>query len=259
MMKQFFYFVALIAFTLLLVPSCQKDHDGKPDTPDIPGELHPVPTEGVVDLGLSVLWLDHNAGAVKPSDIGSYFQWAGVLDVSDLGIYLYYDNCPYHNHDITEEEGWLKYCDVASYGNVDNLTVLEPMDDAAYMTPDASKWCQRMPSYEEMDELIRNCTWTLTTIDNVQGYKVQSNIEGYTDKWIFLPSAGHRAFNELYNDGNTTLYWTSTLVTGNPSRAIALSCWRNPDINEDFISLHPDVRYFGLPVRPVIEVKKDGK
>jgi|GEM_PF-6803157 len=30
--------------------------------------------------------------------------------------------------------------------------------------------------------------------------KVQSNIEGYTDKWIFLPTAGSRSFGKYMNN-----------------------------------------------------------
>lgn len=260
MMKHYYSFVILIAFTLLSVISCQKNPDGTPDTPDIPGEMHPVPTEGVVDLGLSVLWLDHNVGAVKPTDFGSFFQWAGTLDVTNLDIYLYWNNCPYHTNDTEYEKGWLKYCTVESYGKVDNISILEPNDDAAYISPDGSKWCQRMPTFSEMTELMENCTWTLTTLDDVKGYKVQSNKEGYTDKWIFLPTAGSRSFGKYTNNGDAAEYWTSSLVKDNPIYAWVLSCYENEQFDKGFY-VHPSTmpRFYGLPVRPVIEVKKDGK
>ena len=78
MTKHFLSFSALVALMLLSALSCQKNPNGTPGTPDIPGGVHPVPTEGVVDLGLSVLWMTRNVGAVKPTDVGSFFQWAGT-------------------------------------------------------------------------------------------------------------------------------------------------------------------------------------
>lgn len=117
MTKHLLSFVALAALILVPAFSCQKSPDA---TPDMSGEMHPVPTEGVVDLGLSVLWMTRNVGAVKPTDVGSFFQWAGTLDVSNLGVYLYWNNCPHHNNDVTMEKGWLKYCTIESYGEVDN-------------------------------------------------------------------------------------------------------------------------------------------
>ena len=131
MMKRFLSFIALVSLMFLSALSCQKSPDATPDTPDNPGEIHPVPTEGVVDLGLSVLWTTRNVGAVKPTDLGSFFQWAGTLDVTNLDIYLYWNNCPHHANDTECEKGWLKYCTIESYGEVDNITVLEPIDDAA--------------------------------------------------------------------------------------------------------------------------------
>lgn len=43
MIKRFLSFIALVSLMLLSVISCQKNPDGTPDTPDIPGEIHPVP------------------------------------------------------------------------------------------------------------------------------------------------------------------------------------------------------------------------
>ena len=190
--------------------------------------------------------------------VRSFFQVAGTLFLSNLVVYLYWNNCPHHNSDVTMEKGWLKYCTIESYGEVDDKTVLEPIDDAAYMSPEGSKWCQRMPNFSEMTELMEKCNWTLTTIDDVKGYKVQSNIDGYTDKWIFLPTAGYRCFGEYYNNGDAAVYWTSSLSSDHPEIAWVLNCYENQQFEEGFYvcpSIMP--RFYGLPVRPVIEVKKD--
>ena len=71
-----------------------------------------------------------NLGASKPTEYGGYYQWAGIADVSDKGIYLDLSNCPYHTGS-DYDSGWTKYNTKSSYGTVDNKIVLESMDDAA--------------------------------------------------------------------------------------------------------------------------------
>ena len=170
----------------------------------------PAPPEpSLVDLGLSVKWASCNLGASKPTEYGGYYQWAGTKDVSDTGIYLNWSNCPYHTGS-DGETGWTKYNTASSYGTVDNKTVLEPMDDAASVAL-GGKW--RIPTDEEWRELrnTNNCSWTWTTIDGVNGYKVQSKKAGYTDNWIFLPAAGFRSSDYLQSVGADGDYWSSSL------------------------------------------------
>ena len=156
--------------------------------------------EPLVDLGLSVKWASCNLGASKPTECGGYYQWAGTTDVSDTSIYLYWDNCPYHTGS-DKNTGWTKYNTKSSYGTVDNKPVLDAMDDAATVAL-GGKW--RMPTDEEWTELLNtdNCSWTWTSIDGVNGYKVQSKKSGYTDNWIFLPAAGYRLDTILYSVGS---------------------------------------------------------
>ena len=127
-----------------------------------------------VDLGLSVKWATCNLGAFKPTEYGGYYQWAGTEDVSDTSIYLDWSNCPYHTGS-SSSSGWTKYNMDPSYGTVDDKTVLESMDDAAFVVL-GGKW--RMPTDAEWSELRNtdNCSWTWTSIDGVNGYKVQSRM-----------------------------------------------------------------------------------
>ena len=46
----------------------------------------------------------------------------------------------------------------------------------------------RMPTGEEMDELLNECTWTWELKEGVKGYK----ITGPNGNSIFLPAAGSR-------------------------------------------------------------------
>ena len=201
--------------------------------------------DGCVDLGLSVYWASCNLGASKPTEYGGYYQWAGTKDVSDTGIYLDCNYCPYHTGS-DRYSGWTKYNTIESYGTVDNKTVLDPMDDAASVVL-GGKW--RMHTDEEWTELRNtdNCSWTWTSIDGVNGYKVQSKKSGYTDNWIFLPAAGGRSGTDLYDVGSFGVYWSSSLNLDYPDNARFVVFY-----SEGVYRNYYD-RYYGLSVRPVSE------
>ena len=224
-----------IAAAMLLVSCCKDKND--PQDPDNAGG--PV----AVDLGLSVKWAECNLGATKPEEYGGYYQWAGTEDVSDTSIWLDLENCPYHTGS-DEYSGWTKYNTESSFGTVDNKTTLEASDDAATVNL-GGKW--RMPTDAEWKELRTNCTWTWTTLNEVNGYKVQSKKEGYTDNWIFLPAAGGRYDDDLSNVGSSGLYWSSSLDTDGPNYA------HNVYFGSGLVFRDLSSRYYGLSVRPVSE------
>ena len=201
--------------------------------------------DGCVDLGLSVFWASCNLGASKPTEYGGYYQWAGTKDVSDTSIKLDWSYCPYHTGS-DYKSGWTKYNTKWSYGTVDNKKVLESIDDAASVAL-GGKW--RMPTDAEWTELRNtdNCSWTWTTIDGVNGYKVQSKKSGYTDNWIFLPAAGYRIDTYFYNVGSNGDYWSSSLNTAYPDRAWGVYFY------SDGVYRYDDYRCYGLSVRPVSE------
>ena len=196
-----------------------------------------------VDLGLSVKWANANLGASSPQDYGGYYQWAGTEDVSDKSINLYWDYCPYHTGS-SYEFGWTKYNTKSRYGTVDNMTKFGASDDAATVNL-GGEW--RMPTHAEWKELLNNCRWTWTTLGGVKGYKVQSMMTGYTDKWIFLPAAGCRFDDVLYEVGAYGYYWSSSLDTDYPYFAYGVY------FNSGDVVRRSNPRYEGRSVRPVSE------
>lgn len=200
-----------------------------------------TPPSGCVDLGLSVLWASCNLGASKPTECGGYYQWAGTTDVSDTGIYLDWNNCPYHTGS-DEKSGWTKY--TTKYGTLDYKEVLESMDDAASVAL-GGKW--RIPTDKEWNQLRNGCSWIWTSIDGVNGYKVKSNMAGYTDNWIFLPAAGNRYMYGQYKVGVYGSYWSSSLNTDYPYKALEVYFDSSKVRRED------NNRYMGQSVRPVLE------
>lgn len=191
----------------------------------------------LIDLGFSVKWASCNLGASRPEEYGGYYQWAGTQDVSDLGIDLDLSNCPYFTG-----RGWVRYNPNSSYGIVDDWTVLYPEDDAATVAL-GGKW--RIPTAEEWTDLLEKCNWTWTTLNKVDGYKVQSNMSGYSDNWIFLPAAGCRLDESLHRAGLGGCYWSSSLNTSLPNAAYDLA------FSSDRVSKQYDYRYRGCSVRPV--------
>ena len=131
-----------------------------------------------VDLGLSVKWATCNVGTTKPEGYGDYFAWGETRSKS------YYNG--------------------SSYTYYDNPTTLPLSADAARANW-GGKW--RMPTMHELEELRSKCTWTWTTQNGVNGYKVTSNSNG---NYIFLPAAGYRDLGSLYGDGDYGYYWSSS-------------------------------------------------
>ena len=163
-----------------------------------------------VDLGLSVKWATCNVGASSPEDYGDYFAW-GETEPKSRYDWSTYKWCNGSSNNMT------KYNTSSNYGIVDNKTVLELEDDAAHVNWGGS-W--RMPTKEELDELLDNCTWTWTSQGGHNGYKVVSKSNGNS---IFLPAAGYRYDTSLDVAGSYGYYWSSSLDTSGPFDAWYLS------------------------------------
>ncbi len=164
----------------------------------------PTPGEAI-DLGLSVMWASHNVGASKPEDYGDYFAWGETTPKANYSWETY----KYSSYDVA----------TANWG---------------------SEW--RMPTIEEMEELINKCTWSWTTLNGVNGQLVT----GPNGKSIFLPAAG---WYDLFLDsiGEDGGYWSSSLDADDPNCAYYLGF----DAGEGDYYWDSDERFYGISVRPV--------
>ena len=142
---------------------------------------------GYVDLGLpsGKKWATCNVGATSAEDYGDYFAWGE-----------------------TETK--------AEYTEGNSVTYGEQMSDisgnAQYDAATANwggSW--RMPTKDEMQELVDHCEWEWTQVHGVNGAKVI----GPNGSCIFLPAVGHRYGTSLYGDGGYGYYWSSTPFDGN--------------------------------------------
>ena len=161
-----------------------------------PDDHHPH----AIDLGLSVKLACCNVGAEKPEDCGDYFAWGETQPKSDYSwsTYKYCKRVQVDGDvwDVCQGYRMTKYCTDSIYGYygfTDDKTVLEPIDDAARANWGGS-W--RMPTNAEFQELIDKCTWTWTTVNGKEGYKVTSKQNGNI---IFLPVTSISVFNSSDN------------------------------------------------------------
>ena len=120
----------------------------------------------MVDLGLSVKWANMNLGADSPEDFGNYYAWGETTVKSNYSSSSY------------------RYGTSQNLG--EDLDIGETDNDAVHVHM-GNAW--RMPNRWEMAELMDtdNCTWTWTSLNNVNGYRVTSKKNGNS---IFLPAAG---------------------------------------------------------------------
>ena len=185
------YLFALAALALLLA--------------SIPEILYAQSNTIAVDLGLSVKWASCNIGASSPEEYGDYYAW-GETVTKDRYDWSTYKLGP------SSSGPFSKYCTNKSYGTVDNKTVLDPEDDVAHVKLGGT-W--RIPTWEELKELINNCTWERIQINGVNGYLVT----GSNGNSIFLPAAGGKDFAGIYDEGTDGFYWSSSLNSDYPCYA----------------------------------------
>lgn len=144
----------------------------------------PTVTAGaVVDLGLSVYWCSCNVGAEAPEEYGDYFAWGETKSKSSYNQanYSYYDSNKAQYMDIGDNISGTAY-------------------DAATVNL-GNDW--KMPTKEQLQELIDKCTWEWTQINGINGYKVT----GANGNSIFLPAGEYnkrsQAGSMIYYDSGT--------------------------------------------------------
>jgi len=157
-----------------------------------------------VDLGLpsGSLWATMNVGATSPEKYGYYFAW-GETSPKDVYTWGTYKWCNGSKNTLT------KYCAVrdSGYGYngfTDGKGELDPEDDAAYVNWGPS-W--HMPTMWQQLELAEKCTWTWTTLNGINGYRVI----GPNGNAIFLPASGFRSGSLCYNVGSYGYYWSNMI------------------------------------------------
>ena len=199
-------------------------------------------------------WAECNVGATKPEEYGYYFWWgdtvgyareggtwtsdyyySGVTWVSSTGARMGSSpfsgsSCPTYNKTTAQ---------LQSAGYIDVTGNLVAKYDAATAHLGAP-W--RMPTADEFDALVSNCTTAWTTRNGVYGRLVTGK-GAFSTKSIFLPAAGYGSDSDLNDPGSSGDYWSSTPYSDNSYYA-----WY---FNSDYFDRNDYYRSRGFPVRPL--------
>lgn len=177
-----------------------------------------------VDLGLpsGIKWAKCDLGETSPEKYGDRYAWGETWTKWTIDYYYFTD--------IVEGQ-------YTKYDSRDKRFFLEKEDDVAYLRL-GERW--RYPTWNEMQELIDNCTVTESTLNGWPGVMFVSKIN---NNYIFF---GYKT------KGSTGgLRWTSAVVESNPTLAKCLSFERNDKTNKIDVSRYDNERKRQMPVRPV--------
>ncbi|MBR4730163.1 MAG: formylglycine-generating enzyme family protein [Prevotella sp.] len=180
-----------------------------------------------VDLGLpsGTRWANMNVGASRPEEYGEYFAW-GETEKKDTYDWSNYSHC----------DGSSETCRSLN-GNICGTQY-----DVAHVRW-GNNW--RMPTLNEIEELVNNCTYTVTELNSVQVMK----LTGPNGNSIYLPFSGYMKGTELTSIGyNSGYYWSGE----NPYADHIAPCMiPSAGGNTSYDNLWD--KYLGLTVRPVMK------
>lgn len=191
----------------------------------------PKETMEYVDLGLpsGIKWAKCDLGETSPEKYGDAYSW-GETWTKTTSDYYYFT-------DIVEGQ-------YTKYDSRDKRFFLEKEDDAAYLRL-GEGW--RTPTWNEMQELIDNCTVTESTLNGWPGVMFISKIN---NNYIFF---GHFTIGV---SGGTR--WSSAVVPSDPTRAYCLYFERDDTTGKVVVSRENRERKGSFPIRPVY-VKRSAK
>ena len=186
------------------------------------GVIKSKETMEYVDLGLpsKIMWAKCDLGATSPEKYGDEYSWGETWTKINYDYYYFTD--------IVEGQ-------YTKYDSRDKRFFLEKEDDVAYLRL-GEGW--RYPTWNEMQELIDNCTVTESTLNGWPGVMFVSKIN---NNYIFF---GYRP-----KGPTAALRWTSAVVESNPTLAKCLSFERKT--NKIDVSRYDNERKYRIPIRPV--------
>lgn len=184
----------------------------------------PKETMEYVDLGLpsGIKWAKCDIGETSPDKYGGRYAWGESWRKWNVDYYYFTD--------IVEGQ-------YTKYDSRDKRFFLEKEDDVAYLRL-GEGW--RYPTWNEMQELIDNCTVTESTLNGWPGVMFVSKIN---NNYIF--------FGYSTKDVTRGRRWSSAVVPSDPTRAYCLYFERDDETGKIVVKRDDYKRKEPLPVRPV--------
>lgn len=207
-----------------------------------------------VDLGLSVKWAVCNIGAEEQGDAGNYYMWGDLVDRKSSGYSI--SSYPYvtkrmvqdvdkdGNPVFDEETGDPVMSEVWDFMDIGSNISGNATYDVARKEWGAT-W--RIPTQEEVQELISNCTFLWTNYKSASGFEITSKINGAK---IFMPAVGYYMGSSACSYyGSNGSYWTASAFVGEGvGSAYYILMTSGRGFRLDYTSYHS-----AHPIRPVTE------
>lgn len=192
------------------------------------------PGATAIDLGLpsGTKWASYNVGATKPEDFGGYYAWGETEEKAnyDWSNYIHCDGTEDTCHDIGDDITGTQY-------------------DAAHVKWEWSSRTWQMPSLEQAEELINNCSHEVVTWN---GWKKGIKFTGTNGNSIIIPFSGYGSGTSLYGQDHYGLCW---LGRGNSTSALSYYLTFDESGNVEIKS--SGSRYWGCTIRPVFPSGSD--
>lgn len=195
----------------------------------------PKETMEYVDLGLpsDIKWAKCDLGGTSPEKYGDIYAWGETWTKINYDYYYFTD--------IVEGQ-------YTKYDSRDKRFFLEKEDDVAYLRL-GEGW--RYPTWNEMQELIDNCTVTESTLNGVLGVMF---ISKKNNNYIFFRY--YHYYSPLKR--SYSWLWTSAVVESDPRKAKSLYFERSNETGKIVVKRDDANRDSRLPIRPVY-VKRAAK
>ena len=199
------------------------------------GVIKSKETMEYVDLGLpsGIKWAKCDLGGTSPEKYGDKYSWGETWTKINYDYYYFTD--------IVEGQ-------YTKYDSRDKRFFLEKEDDVAYLRL-GEGW--RYPTWNEMQELIDNCTVTESTLNGVLGVMF---ISKKNNNYIFFRYYNY--YSPLKR--SYSWLWTSAVVESDPTQAKCLYFERTNETGKIVVKRDDIKRDSRLPVRPVY-VKRAAK
>ena len=208
-------------------------------------EVHYNGSSKYVDLGLpsGVLWGRYNLlYATNPTDqyTNLYFAWGETegYEECEVGVNRSFDDASY-KWKWTESDNNTPI----KYNSTDRKTQLELQNDAA---ASCWGWSWRLPSKEEVQELIANTTCTYNENNDFVIFTSKINSEK-----LYVPCAGVATDTGVSDKQVAAYFWTRDVDERDARRTRAYALI-SEGTNSHVTSIE---REFGLPIRPVTHPK----
>ncbi len=226
--------IGILALCLLSV-GCSRDKKTTEENQSTAREHKTVGPNGTInghdwiDLGLpsGLKWATCNVGASSPEEGGDYFAWGETEPKSE---YTTINSLTYK----------VSLRSLKKSGIIDESGTLTKANDVASVLW-GNEW--RTPTDDDFKELISECKWTFTSMNEVNGYLVT----GPNQKSIFLPASAFQQNTTIENLGEFGDYWSSTIV----KELTGVSC--SLGYSSKSYGRRRYARYVGRTIRPVTD------